>query len=673
MHLARRLLITLAVAVSLSLGARERADRTFGDCRSDGTEPFTRANPARDSVRTDRSTLPVTLESTPLRSCACAPYGDCCWLDGTFCLPDYAPCVCLALSGVPECTPAIGDCCSQNDSEGCEDGPCCLAVCAELPSCCEDVWGQDCATMAMQLCSHCGEDCGMDNLIGSYPPHCSIDARQPHELYDATYEFGWTELVLSFDCDPAPLGLGPADFFVEVEPPWQIPPSVSTVVTDSVSQTVTVILDDLIEPDYWTCIMHIHTCRQWCMGYLPGDVDQSLQTGVHDILALIACINELGPQCPLWLADTDRSGVVDGQDLNRLNDLLYGNGQFEVWLGQSLPPCPGTPVTCGTPGTGDCFEPNGTPFCDNAECCDTVCAVEPACCELAWDAGCVGLALQHCMPPEACCVPSGQCVEVPPEDCIPVGVPQGPGTACTQPEACCFPDYTCQLLDPLCCVDQGGTPEGPGSQCAGMEACCDAPGVCYMADAMCCLANAHAPQGAGTVCTAPEACCFPHGWCQMVDPLCCVDQGGEPRGPGTQCLGTAACCFPDGSCEYLDALCCENRGGTPYTGELCGDLQGCCIPDAGTCLAACVNTAELCCIGEFGGTPMGSGTACGTDSDADGIDDLCDVCSGVNDHDFCPGCNSAIPTVSEWGLVILTLLLLVAGKVYFGRCRSRAI
>ena len=55
-----------------------------------------------------------------------------------------------------------------------------------------------------------------------------------------------------------------------------------------------------------------------------------------------------------------------------------------------------------------------------------------------------------------------------------------------------------------------------------------------------------------------------------------------------------------------------------------------------------------------------------------------EVCDGTDDA-ACPGqclpnCScppeGAIPTVSAWGSVIMTLLLLVAGKVYFGRRRA---
>jgi hypothetical protein len=55
------------------------------------------------------------------------------------------------------------------------------------------------------------------------------------------------------------------------------------------------------------------------------------------------------------------------------------------------------------------------------------------------------------------------------------------------------------------------------------------------------------------------------------------------------------------------------------------------------------------------------------DDDGDGVPNCNDQCPGVDDGVFAPDCQTAIPTISEWGLVILALLLLVAGKVYFGR------
>ncbi|MGB2986512.1 MAG: hypothetical protein WBE26_11590, partial [Phycisphaerae bacterium] len=56
----------------------------------------------------------------------------------------------------------------------------------------------------------------------------------------------------------------------------------------------------------------------------------------------------------------------------------------------------------------------------------------------------------------------------------------------------------------------------------------------------------------------------------------------------------------------------------------------------------------------LGGEPQGPGTVCLGDSNHNGEDDACE---------------HPIPTVSEWGLVVIALLLLTGGKIYFGRRR----
>jgi hypothetical protein len=58
------------------------------------------------------------------------------------------------------------------------------------------------------------------------------------------------------------------------------------------------------------------------------------------------------------------------------------------------------------------------------------------------------------------------------------------------------------------------------------------------------------------------------------------------------------------------------------------------------------------------------------DSDGDTVEDCRDQCPGVDDAIFAPECVGKIPTVSQWGLVIMTLMLLAAGKIYFGRRRN---
>ena len=180
--------------------------------------------------------------------------------------------------------------------------------------------------------------CGMDNVVAVDPPSCAVDAREPHDLDDAGTKFGWTELVLTFDCDPTGMNLQPADFGVSMVP-FGVAPFISSVVTDGVSQTVTVTLDQSIKPGHWTCITHPDSGKEWCMGYLPGDANQSLQSTSADIIALIDSVNEVSP-LPEYAVEINRSGAVNAQDILREIDLLNGAGDFAVWLNALLPPCP---------------------------------------------------------------------------------------------------------------------------------------------------------------------------------------------------------------------------------------------------------------------------------------------------------------------------------------------
>ena len=81
------------------------------------------------------------------------------------------------------------------------------------------------------------------------------------------------------------------------------------------------------------------------------------------------------------------------------------------------------------------------------------------------------------------------------------------------------------------------------------------------------------------------------------------------------------------------------------------------------CVDLCPLDAARCDPGECG---CGSSTGDNADDDGDGVLNCNDVCPGADDAVFAPDCQGVIPTASQWGIVILALLLLVAGKVYFG-------
>lgn len=136
------------------------------------------------------------------------------------------------------------------------------------------------------------------------------------------------------------------------------------------------------------------------------------------------------------------------------------------------------------------------------------------------------------------------------------------------------------------------------------------------------------------------------------------------------CDGTSADC-PTDAFQLAGVDCTDD--GNECTSDVCDGTANCTHPINGLCGACCLpngtcndQVQEGTCE-SLGGTFIVAGSNCGNDSDGDGIDDLCDQCPGVDDAVFAPGCVGAIPTTSQWGLVVLAMLLLIGGKLYFGR------
>ncbi len=63
---------------------------------------------------------------------------------------------------------------------------------------------------------------------------------------------------------------------------------------------------------------------------------------------------------------------------------------------------------CGA-GSGDCFSPNGSPGCDDTDCCNDVCGQDPFCCLSEWDQKCVESVEPECGLFEVCESAVGNC------------------------------------------------------------------------------------------------------------------------------------------------------------------------------------------------------------------------------------------------------------------------
>lgn len=192
------------------------------------------------------------------------------------------------------------------------------------------------------------------------------------------------------------------------------------------------------------------------------------------------------------------------------------NSQWDDFcVGAAVSLCGCTFASCN-PDAGDCCTAHANPGCADETCCNSVCALDPFCCNTEWDLACVGSAVDLCGCPFTC--PESD------HDCYTQGIP-----GCTDTDCCalvCGADsFCCEVAWDGLCVNSAftlcgfppcefsckGTPEG--------EPCGeDLNGGCNVAQggtSNCCFANG----GLGCddkACTAAvcaiDAFCCDSGW-----------------------------------------------------------------------------------------------------------------------------------------------------------------
>ncbi len=206
---------------------------------------------------------------------------------------------------------------------------------------------------------------------------------------------------------------------------------------------------------------------------------------------------------------------------------------------------------------------------------------------------------------------------------------------CTDGVTACFPGGTpLSVCTDLGCVQNSDT----SAECAGHLSCPDTEaGQCD--DGV----NNDAYQNGDTDCD--DAAC-----------------AGDPA-----CIPTGACCNSGAGTPQCDERFTESECNAQASGVYMGDGSTCCdgcatFSNGGACCgggagAGCFVSDEAGCAAGKGGIFHGVGTTC----------DPVDTCPA--EPTFCQG---DVPTVSEWGLVCMTLLLLVCGTCVLGRRQSLA-
>jgi hypothetical protein len=254
---------------------------------------------------------------------------------------------------------------------------------------------------------------------------------------------------------------------------------------------------------------------------------------------------------------------------------------------------------------------------------------------------------------------------------------------CAGPSDHYYPNVLCSQL--------GTDPKYPPACDRDTGACCDRTPDTAVADPAGICTDDVLPEdcvGAQLTFSKLAACAAVAGFCNVGDGGCdatgfCNYGHGKI---GAACVTAADCavagfctagqvgdlCWGDSDCDVAGVTCLED------TGSCCDSLYGECTEDvlAADCvgewshwtkLGACTGPDAVACDEDLGACcdsdPFG---ACTDTTTSECTCSTCTWTKGAScDNTEC--LHSSIPTVSEWGLVVLTLLLLTGAKVYFGR------
>ncbi|MGB0591278.1 MAG: cupredoxin domain-containing protein [Myxococcota bacterium] len=339
--------------------------------------------------------------------------------------------------------------------------------------------------------------------------------------------------------------------------------------------------------------------------------------------------------------------------------------------------CGTCPDDCGGPcSEGSCCEPNGSPGCEDADVNACVCALDGACCDVAWDALCVLFAVEYCELGEQCdfvcgdgTCDAGESCDSCSEDC---------GACGTCGDSVCDPDENCASCAADCGACEGSCCEahdGPGCEDDSIALC-----VCDIGDPWCCevewdgLCVEVAKAGCGAC--EPELpagfCCDAHGGLGCDDPaveecvcaaqpFCCNGKWDEfcaeaAATCGAECgesCGDGTCSVAE-SCEScpLDCGACEGPCCEAHDGAGCADLATTtcvCDIDASCCDNAWTESCAIQAVIQCGWTEdcanaCGDGT-CSLGEDCSACPDDCGDCGDCGDDtcgpsETCTSCPS---------------------------------
>lgn len=492
-----------------------------------------------------------------------------CALAFAFAKPAYAQC------GVNQ-----GNCCFAHAGRGCIEPSCCQEVCAMDPFCCSTSWDALCASRAQANCGVCGVGCGnpaAGNCCApkatpacSDAPCCSIVCSQDPFCCDVQWD-QYCAAAAEQICGACANPCGDPDGG-DCCVPKQTPGCNNSDCCEGICS-----FDPFCCQTRWdlqcaqTAQLICGVCGVGCGNPSAGDCCAPHPTP--------ACAD---PACCIPVCATD-SYCCDVEWDQPCADLAI---EF----------CGVCADQCGSPATGPCCSAHKGPSCDDAGCCNNVCAADSYCCNVAWDADCAARANQICgVCGIGCGVPSaGSC-------CTAHATPSCSDSLCCE-AICTLDGYCCETAWDASCAQAAGLLCGPcNGACAGPAGgnCCAAHATPGCSDARCCL----------SICVIDPVCCL-----QSWDNVCAgtAAQACGNCGPGCGQASAGSCCSPHAtpscsnqSCCLVvctqDPVCCEAEWD-----QLCANAA---IASCPSCAGTCGNPAAgSCCSAHT--PPACSNAAC---------------------------------------------------------------
>jgi hypothetical protein len=277
----------------------------------------------------------------------------------------------------PQCGDAeSGSCYAAHPTPNCADAACCSLVCATDPSCCSQAWDASCAAAATELCAGCGNPSAGSCLVAHPSPYCA--------------DLACCQQLCSSD-----------EFCCSTQ--W-----------DSLCAEAALVICSPCGGSSDSCLVAQKTpgCADFNCCIEVCSIDITCCEAAWDS----ACVKQAAAACIPKCGDAGAGSCFSAHATPSCDDATCCSAVCAVdasccdsaWDKSCAALASGglcQQPACGDPRLQPCSQSSTGPFCQNAQCCEAVCAAVPSCCEISWDENCVIAAGQLC----AACSTSGDC------------------------------------------------------------------------------------------------------------------------------------------------------------------------------------------------------------------------------------------------------------------------